>query len=100
MLTYEVFERSKKMSIFLFKTEGFYGGDTKVFVDFEKAKLHLITFIKKTEGKTDAFIEEHLPIHSPLDRVRGRVRVRVNSKSEFVPTKEHHYDLDKEEMFK
>ena len=49
------------MSIYLFKTEQFYGGVTKLFTDKLEAEIYLAEFIKRTESKIDAEIEEHHP---------------------------------------
>lgn len=49
------------MSIYLFKTENFYGGETRVFTNKIHAEEHLAYFINLTDGKIDAVIEEHKP---------------------------------------
>lgn len=49
------------MSIYLFKTEEFYGGQTKVFTDKAAANAYLEAFIQQTNFKIDAVIEEHIP---------------------------------------
>jgi len=48
------------MSIYLFKTEEFYGGETKIFTDRKSAIEYLKTY-QSCSGKLDAFIEEHKP---------------------------------------
>lgn len=47
------------MSIYLFKTEDFYGGETRIFTDKVMATEYLNAFIERTESKIDAVIEEH-----------------------------------------
>lgn len=49
------------MSIYLFKTEQFYGGEIKLFTDKLEAEIYIAEFIKRTESKIDAVIEEHHP---------------------------------------
>lgn len=51
------------MSIYIFKTENFYGGETRVFTNKIHAVEHLENFIKSTDGKIDAVIEEHKPVY-------------------------------------
>jgi hypothetical protein len=46
-------------SIYLFKTEEFYGGETKVFTNRTKAYEYLTAFLIKTDNTIDAVIEEH-----------------------------------------
>ena len=47
------------MSVYLFKTEEWYGGATKVFKSLEEATTHLELFFKETDHKVDAVIEKH-----------------------------------------
>lgn len=49
------------MSIYLFKTEEFYGGETKLFTNKVEAETYLVEFFKRTNDKIDAVIEEHHP---------------------------------------
>jgi len=49
------------MSIYLFKTEEFYGGETKLFMNKVEAETYLAEFFKRTKDKIDAMIEEHHP---------------------------------------
>ena len=57
------------MSIYIFKTEEFYGGKTCVFTNKNDANVYLAEYLTATNGKIDAIIEEHKPIHStPLNR--------------------------------
>jgi hypothetical protein len=51
------------MSIYIFKTEEFYGGKTCVFTNKAAADEYLAEFLKLTENKIDAMIEEHKPTH-------------------------------------
>ena len=56
------------MSIYLFKTENFYGGETRVFTNKIHAEEHLAAFIHSTDSKIDAVIEEHRLEPSPFDQ--------------------------------
>ena len=49
------------MAVYLFKTEDYYGGNTKIFLSQEEAQDFLHKFVTSTEGKTDALIEVHHP---------------------------------------
>ena len=48
------------MSIYLFKTEGSYGGETRVFTNKGAAYEYLATFEQSGAG-VHAVIEEHIP---------------------------------------
>lgn len=55
------------MSIYIFKTEEFYGGKTQVFTNKEHADTYLAEFLTLTGGKIDAVIEEHKPVPSTFN---------------------------------
>jgi hypothetical protein len=46
-------------TVYLFKTEECYGGETKVFTDRDVAVRYLQAFLERTGGRTDALIETH-----------------------------------------
>lgn len=56
------------MSIYLFKTEDYYGGETRVFLSKVEAEEYRTQFIERTNSRTDAIIEEHKPF--PVVHVR------------------------------
>jgi len=61
------------MSIYLFKTEEFYGGETKLFTNKLEAETYLAEFFKRTNDKIDAMIEEHPFPHVVVPQGAGEV---------------------------
>lgn len=49
------------MTLYLFKTEEPYGGDTKIFDCEEDAEIYKLRYIAKTSGKVECRVEKHHP---------------------------------------
>ena len=78
------------MSIYIFKTEEYFGGETRVFTNKFKAINYLKNFLDSCATVTDAHVEEHKPVHNnesvedvtfePLGHICECIQLLIESK--------------------